>query len=132
MKNTSPGGTPAYRKVAEAARLLSVAPATVYALVAAGDLEAVRVGRSLRISAAAIEAYLDRRSTLGRNPAPGGGGGAMLTLADVARKLNVGKRTVEKIVASGELDSVKVASVRRVRPEALDEYILAASTASAR
>ena len=39
----------------EAARLLSVAPRTVYALVAAGRIPCVRIGRSVRLQRKTVE-----------------------------------------------------------------------------
>lgn len=44
--------------VAEVAALLRVSKMTVYRLVHAGDLEAVRVGRSFRVPKNAVDAYL--------------------------------------------------------------------------
>jgi excisionase family DNA binding protein len=119
------GENAAYYKPKEAATLLRVTPSTVYALIAAGDLEAVRIGRALRISPQAVAAYLGRAAT-----APGGQD-ETLTLGDVATRLKVSKRTVEKLIAEGDLASVKVRSLRRIEPQALADY-LAASTASAR
>ena len=126
MDDSTAGTAEAYCKVAEAAVMLKVAPSTVYALIAAGDLTAVRVGRSLRVSPAAVNAYLGRQATADAD------GDEMLTITDVASKLKIGKRTVESLIASGELESVKVASMRRVSPEALQQYLKAASTAGAR
>ncbi|NUS72198.1 MAG: helix-turn-helix domain-containing protein [Corynebacteriales bacterium] len=44
--------------VAEVARLMRVSKMTVYRLVHAGDLTAVRVGRSFRVPESAVHAYL--------------------------------------------------------------------------
>ena len=44
--------------VAEVATLLRVSKMSVYRLIHAGDLEAVRFGRSFRVPRAAVEAYL--------------------------------------------------------------------------
>lgn len=44
----------------EAAELLGVGSTTVYELLAAGQLESVRIGRSRRIPRAALVAYVDR------------------------------------------------------------------------
>jgi len=44
--------------VAEVAALMRVSKMTVYRLVHAGDLAAVRVGRSLRVPDTAVHAYL--------------------------------------------------------------------------
>ncbi len=45
--------------VAEVAALMRVSKMTVYRLVHAGDLAAVRVGRSFRVPEAAVHAYLN-------------------------------------------------------------------------
>jgi excisionase family DNA binding protein len=44
--------------VQEVAKLLRVSSMTVYRLIKAGDLSAVRVGRSFRVSEADVDAYL--------------------------------------------------------------------------
>jgi len=44
--------------VAEVATLMRVSKMTVYRLVHAGDLTAVRVGRSFRVPEHAVDAYL--------------------------------------------------------------------------
>lgn len=55
---TPPGPTNSEKPLlicpAEAARLLSLAPRTIYALVAAGTLPCVRIGRSVRIPRKAV------------------------------------------------------------------------------
>jgi excisionase family DNA binding protein len=45
--------------VAEVAAMLRVSKMTVYRLVHAGDLNAVRVGRSFRVPQHAVDVYLD-------------------------------------------------------------------------
>ncbi|WP_250289509.1 helix-turn-helix domain-containing protein [Frankia sp. CiP1_Cm_nod1] len=45
---------------AEAAAVLGVGRSTVYELMAAGQIESVRIGRSRRIPRAALVAYVDR------------------------------------------------------------------------
>lgn len=45
--------------VAEVATLLRVSKMTVYRLLHAGELTAVRVGRSFRVPSEAVEAYLE-------------------------------------------------------------------------
>jgi len=45
----------------QAGELLGVTERTVYALVAGGDLPAVRFGRSVRIDPADLRAFIDRR-----------------------------------------------------------------------
>ena len=47
--------------VAEVAQLMRVSTMTVYRLIKAGDLPAVRVGKSYRIREADINGYLDSR-----------------------------------------------------------------------
>lgn len=46
--------------VAEVAAAMRVSKMTVYRLVHAGDLPAVRVGRSFRVPEVAVHEYLDR------------------------------------------------------------------------
>ncbi len=46
--------------VAEVAAVMRVSKMTVYRLVHAGDLPAVRVGRSFRVPSDAVDAYLQR------------------------------------------------------------------------
>ncbi|TCK22361.1 helix-turn-helix domain-containing protein [Pseudonocardia endophytica] len=47
-----------FRTVSEVADTMRVSPMTVYRLVKSGELAAVRVGRSVRIPARAVEDYL--------------------------------------------------------------------------
>ena len=47
--------------VAEVAQLMRVSTMTVYRLIKAGDLPAVRVGKSYRIRETDINGYLDSR-----------------------------------------------------------------------
>ncbi|MFO1537302.1 MAG: helix-turn-helix domain-containing protein [Actinomycetota bacterium] len=49
--------------VQEVADLMRVSSMTVYRLIKAGDLSAVRVGRSFRVSEADVDAYLASRYT---------------------------------------------------------------------
>jgi excisionase family DNA binding protein len=46
--------------VQEVAELMRVSTMTVYRLIKAGDLPAARVGRSYRLRAGEVDAYLDR------------------------------------------------------------------------
>ena len=46
--------------VEEAAETLCIGRTTMYALIAAGDVESVRIGRLRRIPAQALEAYVER------------------------------------------------------------------------
>lgn len=47
----------------------------------------------------------------------------LLTKADAAEVLGVSERTVDTLVASGQLASVKVARCRRIPPQALHAYV---------
>ncbi|MCZ7529455.1 MAG: helix-turn-helix domain-containing protein [Acidimicrobiia bacterium] len=49
--------------VQEVADLIRVSSMTVYRLIKAGDLPAVRVGRSFRVRDADVDAYLESRYT---------------------------------------------------------------------
>jgi excisionase family DNA binding protein len=49
--------------VQEVATLMRVSSMTVYRLIKAGDLPAVRVGRSFRVRADDVDAYLESRYT---------------------------------------------------------------------
>ena len=48
---------------------------------------------------------------------------AMMDMREVATRLSVSIRTVERLIASGELRAVRVRRSARVTPEALDAYI---------
>jgi excisionase family DNA binding protein len=48
---------------------------------------------------------------------------AMMDMREVATRLSVSIRTVERLIASGELRAVRVRRSVRVTPEALDAYI---------
>lgn len=52
--------------VEEAAESLCVGRTTMYALIAAGDVESVRIGRLRRVPAQALEAYVERLRHSGR------------------------------------------------------------------
>lgn len=60
MTNDARGG---FLTVAEVAVQLRVSTMTVYRLIRAGDLAAVRIGRSYRLRQADIDAFLDKRFT---------------------------------------------------------------------
>jgi excisionase family DNA binding protein len=55
---SSAEGVPRFLTVAEVAALMRVSRMTVYRLVHAGELTAVRVGRSFRVPERAVHAYL--------------------------------------------------------------------------
>ncbi len=54
---------PAYLTVAEVADMLRVSNMTVYRLINAGSLPAVRVGKSYRLTEADVDAYLAQSYT---------------------------------------------------------------------
>ena len=54
---------PAFLKVAEVADMLRVSNMTVYRLISAGSLPAVRVGKSYRLTEADVDRYLQQSYT---------------------------------------------------------------------
>ena len=59
MSNSSGGlSDPKFLTIAEVAALMRVSKMTVYRLVHGGDLPAVRVGRSFRVSEEDVDEYL--------------------------------------------------------------------------
>ncbi len=56
-------GTARFLTVQEVADMLRVSSMTVYRLIKAGDLPAVRVGRSFRVLPTDVDAYLAARYT---------------------------------------------------------------------
>ena len=56
---SSPGPHDPLRTVNEVAVALRVSKMTIYRLVHAGELAAIRVGRSFRVPDSAVRAYLD-------------------------------------------------------------------------
>ena len=54
----TPIGAVRFYKVAEVAEVLRVSKMSVYRLIHAGDMEAIQVGRSYRVPAHAVDAYL--------------------------------------------------------------------------
>lgn len=52
----------------------------------------------------------------------------MLSLEEVAYRLNVSVQTVRRLIESGQLRGVKVGKQWRVRQEDLDDYIRRMST----
>lgn len=59
----SPQTKPIFVTVGEVARQLRVSNMTVYRLISAGDLPAVRVGKSYRLREDDVDAYLAARYT---------------------------------------------------------------------
>jgi excisionase family DNA binding protein len=47
----------------------------------------------------------------------------LLTIKDTAAILAVSTRTVSRLVASGELESIRIGGARRIRSGALEKYI---------
>lgn len=47
----------------------------------------------------------------------------LYSLEDAAKKLSVGKRKVEDLVAADEIETVKIGRRRLVPSEALDDYV---------
>jgi excisionase family DNA binding protein len=48
---------------------------------------------------------------------------SLLNTQQVAERLNVSRRTVDTLIHSGEIASIKIRGCRRILPEALDAYI---------
>lgn len=65
------------------------------------------------------EAIQDAVQTVGES-APGP---SLLTIDDVARLLNVSRRTVENLVADGELVPLRIRGARRFTPEMVDVFL---------
>ena len=57
-RSESPFSEVRFLTVAEVAELMRVSKMTVYRLVHAGEITAVRVGRSFRVPASAVHSYL--------------------------------------------------------------------------
>lgn len=49
--------------------------------------------------------------------------GELLTVEEAARRLRIGRSLLYRLIASGELESVKVGRLRRVPAECLPEYV---------
>jgi excisionase family DNA binding protein len=61
QRGTAAGVVPLLLTIPQAAAVLAVGRTTVYELIAAGDLEAVHIGRSARVPVAAVEDYVERQ-----------------------------------------------------------------------
>jgi len=57
-----------YWRVAEVAEALALSRSKVASMISRGELPAERIGRSVRIEASALEAWVRERSTPGRTP----------------------------------------------------------------
>lgn len=58
-------GTPRYYRVKAVAEMFDVSPSTVYRAIEAGELDAVRIGGSLRIPARAVAAFEESAAVTG-------------------------------------------------------------------
>lgn len=54
--------SPLLLTVRDAAAALSIGRSTLYELISAGELDVVRIGRSVRIPVAVLAAFVERRS----------------------------------------------------------------------
>lgn len=63
--NTSENAKPAFYTVREAARILRVAPSTLYRVIREGDFPAVRLRTRYVVPAAALDRLLDQASETG-------------------------------------------------------------------
>ena len=54
----------------------------------------------------------------------------LLTVADVCKRLRAGKSQVFELIATGELDSLKIGASRRVTEEQLADFIARRTAAS--
>ena len=62
-ENRAAAARPAFLTVAEVADMLRVSNMTVYRLITAGSLPAVRVGKSYRLTEADVDKYLQQSYT---------------------------------------------------------------------
>jgi excisionase family DNA binding protein len=60
---------PLLLRAGEVAMLLGVGRSTVFTLLAAGELPVVRIGRSVRVPRAALERWIDKRTSRAANRA---------------------------------------------------------------
>lgn len=63
MANTTTTGGALLLKVPEVCKMLALGRSTVYLLMAESELEAVHIGRSVRITAESTHAFVERRKT---------------------------------------------------------------------
>ena len=61
QRGTAAGVVPLFLTIPQAAAVLAVGRTTVYELIGAGDLEAVHIGRSVRVPVDAVRAFVDRQ-----------------------------------------------------------------------
>jgi excisionase family DNA binding protein len=69
-RGTGPLG-PLLLRAGEVARLLGLGRSTVFALLAAGELPVIRIGRSVRVPRAALERWIDERTNREANRGDG-------------------------------------------------------------
>ena len=60
-RGTATGVVPLLLTIPQAAAVLAVGRTTVYELIGAGDLEAVHIGRSVRVPVDALWVFVDRQ-----------------------------------------------------------------------
>lgn len=63
MSNTTTQTIGLLVKIADAAEILAVGRSTVYELISSGHLETVHIGRSVRVTTASIEAFVEQQRT---------------------------------------------------------------------
>ena len=56
----------------------------------------------------------------------------LLTVEEAAKALSCGRSTIFKLMNAGELPSITVGRLRRIRPEAVDEFIRRQTSSAAR
>ena len=61
QRGTAAGVAPLLLTIPQAAAALAVGRTTVYELIGAGDLEAVHIGRSVRVPVEALRVFVDRQ-----------------------------------------------------------------------
>jgi excisionase family DNA binding protein len=57
---------------------------------------------------------------------------SLLTYDQAAAELAVSKRTIERLVADGQLEVVEFGAARRIRPEELDRFVAACAVTRVR
>ena len=63
MANTNSATSPAFLTTEEVLGYLKVTPRTIYRLIRAGELPAVRIGRQWRFRRSDLDAWLNRQRT---------------------------------------------------------------------
>ncbi|MGH3402471.1 MAG: helix-turn-helix domain-containing protein [Streptosporangiaceae bacterium] len=108
-------GPTEYLKVRQVAAKLGLGLRAVYELIASGELESVKVGTVLRVSPDAIDAYMASQPTKED----------LCEIGEVARMLQVSRRTIAELIADGCLKAVKIRGCRSqmVFRESLDAYL---------